>query len=126
LSHPDRSRVVIPNRRIVGEILHNYGRIRQLQVKVGVAYDADLDQACATIREVLESNSRVLKDPAPIVGVASFGESGVTIGGYPWTQVSDFGSAGDEVHRAILEAFRARGIVIPLPRHEVRMLDKAA
>src|SRR5947207_7852908 len=37
----DQSRVVIPNRRIVGEILHNYGTIRQLQLKVGVAYGAN-------------------------------------------------------------------------------------
>jgi small conductance mechanosensitive channel len=39
----DQSRVVIPNRRIVGEMLHNYGTIRQLQLKVGVAYGANLD-----------------------------------------------------------------------------------
>src|SRR5262245_2134359 len=42
LSHADLSRVVIPNRRIVGEILHNYGEIRQLQVEVRVGYDAAL------------------------------------------------------------------------------------
>src|SRR4029077_20628158 len=40
LSHTDRSRIVIPNRKIAGEILHNYGTIRQLDVTVGVAYDA--------------------------------------------------------------------------------------
>ena len=49
LSHPDLSRVVIPNRMIVGEILHNYGRIRQLNVVVGVAYDTDLSAALAVI-----------------------------------------------------------------------------
>jgi len=32
LVHPDRSRVIIPNRKIVGEILHNYGTIRQLDL----------------------------------------------------------------------------------------------
>ena len=45
LTHPDRSRVVIPNRKIVGEILHNYGKIRQVDVTVGVAYDTELNQA---------------------------------------------------------------------------------
>jgi len=34
LSHPDLSRVIIPNRKIVGEVLHNYGKIRQLDVIV--------------------------------------------------------------------------------------------
>src|SRR5438552_11938704 len=32
LLHPDRSRIVIPNRKIVGEILHNYGTVRQLDI----------------------------------------------------------------------------------------------
>src|ERR1700693_1964314 len=62
LSHADLSRVVIPNRKIVGEILHNYGQIRQVEVVVGVAYDTDLSRAVAAIREVLEGNPRVLKD----------------------------------------------------------------
>jgi small conductance mechanosensitive channel len=126
LSHADRSRVVIPNRRIVGEILHNYGQIRQLQVKVGVAYDTDLNQSFAAVREALESNPRILKDPAPVLGVASFGDAGVVIGVHPWARVPDFGPAGDEIHRAILDVFRKRGIVIPPPRREITMLEKAA
>src|SRR6185295_18985338 len=36
LVHSDRSRVVIPNLKIVGEILHNFGTIRQLNLTVGV------------------------------------------------------------------------------------------
>src|SRR5262249_50854691 len=36
LLHPDHSRVVIPNRKIVGEVLHNYGSLRQLDLTVGV------------------------------------------------------------------------------------------
>jgi len=42
LIHPDRSRVIVPNRKVVGEILHNYGKILQSEVKVGVAYESDL------------------------------------------------------------------------------------
>ncbi|HET9474958.1 MAG TPA: mechanosensitive ion channel domain-containing protein, partial [Steroidobacteraceae bacterium] len=53
LLHPDRSRVVIPNRKIVGEILHNFGNIRQVTVVVGVAYDTDLKRAFALIQETL-------------------------------------------------------------------------
>ena len=42
LLHTDLSRVVIPNRKIIGEILHNYGNIRQLDLSVGVAYGTNL------------------------------------------------------------------------------------
>jgi small conductance mechanosensitive channel len=126
LNHADLSRVVIPNRRIVGEILHNYGKIRQVQVKVSVAYDADLNRALATIAEVLQANRRVLKDPAPAIGVAALGDSAVTVGVHPWVRVPDFGAAGAEINKALVEAFRERGIPIPPPLYDVRMLSKAA
>ena len=48
LGHTDRSKVLIPNRKIVGEILHNYGKIRQVDIVVGVAYDTDLNKALST------------------------------------------------------------------------------
>ena len=57
LSHPDRSLIVIPNRKIVGEILHNYGKIRQLDVTVGVAYDTELNQALTVIQEVFRART---------------------------------------------------------------------
>ena len=52
LGHTDLSRVVIPNRKIAGEILHNYGRMRQVAVEVGVAYDTDLGAALRAVEEV--------------------------------------------------------------------------
>jgi small conductance mechanosensitive channel len=126
LAHPDLSRVIIPNRKIVGEILHNFGRIRQVQLEVRVAYDADLDRALATLRELLQSNPRVLKDPAPLTRVIQLADSFVIIGIYPWVKVPDFGPAGGEISQAVVEAFRARGIVIAPPRRDVRMLGPTA
>ena len=122
LGHPDRSRVVIPNRKIAGEILHNYGKIRQLGIEVGVAYDTDLAAAVAAVREVLQSNARVLKDPAPAISVLRLADSQVTIGVNPWVNVADFIPAISELNGAILESFRRRNIVIPMPQREVRML----
>src|SRR5262249_31770565 len=53
LMHPDHSRVIIPNRKIVGEILHNFGTIRQMHLTVDVAYRTDLDQALEIVREIV-------------------------------------------------------------------------
>ncbi|HKR36975.1 MAG TPA: mechanosensitive ion channel family protein, partial [Steroidobacteraceae bacterium] len=87
LSHPDRSRVVIPNRKIVGEILHNYGKIRQVDVTVGVAYDTDLNQALTLIQEVLRENKRVLQDVTPVIGVRQLADSSINIAIKPWVGV---------------------------------------
>jgi small conductance mechanosensitive channel len=122
LSHPDRSLVVIPNRKIAGEILHNFGQMRQLDVVVGVAYDTDLNVALAVLNEILQGNSRVMQNPAPVIQMIRLGDSGVNISVKPWVPVPDFGVAASEINKSIVEAFRSRGIVIPYPQREVRLV----
>lgn len=122
LGHIDRSRVVIPNRKIVGEILHNYGTIRQLDVAVGVAYDTDLAMLVRIIREVLGANPRVLRDPEAVVQPIQFGDYSVGIAVRPWVLVQDQVSASGEVYAALLEALRTRGVVMPVPQREVRLI----
>lgn len=123
LLHPDRSRVVIPNRKIVGEILHNFGTIRQLHLQVGVAYRTNLSEALALVREILTQNSGVLTDPAPLVGISELGDSAITISIKPWTSVVNFGRVEGELNQTIIERFRAAHIEIPFPQQEVRLLS---
>jgi small conductance mechanosensitive channel len=124
LNHPDHSHVVIPNRKIAGEILHNYGLIRQVDARVGIAYDSDVNRALASIDALLASNRRVLREPAPLVRVMALGDSSVNIAIQPWVSVDDYPLAAGEIHQAVLEAFRAQGIVIPFPQREVRLLGQ--
>jgi small conductance mechanosensitive channel len=122
LGHIDHSRVVIPNRKITGEILHNFGQMRQLDVSVGVAYDSDMAMALSLIDEVLRNNSRVLPDPAPVVRTTALGDWAVTIAVKPWVKVPDYGPATGEITRAILEVFRSRGVAMPVPQREIRVI----
>lgn len=124
LSHPDLSRVIIPNRKIAGEILHNYGQIRQLNVSVGVAYDTDLSTALSRINALLAANPKVLSEPAPLVQVATLADSSVSIGIRPWVSVQDFPTAAGDINKAVLDSFRADGIVIPFPQREIRLLGQ--
>src|SRR5256712_2859868 len=79
LAHPDRSRVVIPNRKIVGEVLHNYGTIRQLDLSVGVAYTTNIPETVAMLRDILKQNPRVLKELPPGVGVSLLADSSINL-----------------------------------------------
>jgi small conductance mechanosensitive channel len=124
LVHLDQSRVVIPNRRIVGEILHNYGTIRQLQLNVGVAYDTKLEEACGIAKQIIAANPCVLKEPAPVIGVSELADSSITLSIQPWVAVKDVVTARGELYRAILERFRASEIDIPFPQREVRLVAK--
>ena len=126
LGHLDRSKVIIPNRKIVGEILHNYGKVRQLDLKVGVSYATDIELALRVIDEILRANPRVLQEPVPVFGVQRLADFNVAISINPWVSVSDYVAAGNELNKTILETFRERNIDIPFPQREVRMLGSAA
>jgi len=123
LLNADRSRIVIPNRKIVGEVLHNYGTIRQLDLSVGVSYDTNIPSMLALVRDILSKNTRVLKELAPGLGIAALADSSITIAVKPWVAVNDYGAAAAEINQAIVERFREQGISIPYPQREIRVLN---
>jgi small conductance mechanosensitive channel len=122
LLHSDMSHVMVPNRKLVGEILHNYGQIRQLDMGVGVGYATDMTAALKIVQEILAANPRVLKDPAPFAGISALGDFSIQITVKPWVKVADYGPAQVEIYEAILNQFRANKIEIPFPQREVRLL----
>jgi small conductance mechanosensitive channel len=125
LNHPDRSRIIVPNRKVVGEILHNYGRIRQSEVRVAVAYESDLPLALGAIGDLVRANPRVLADPTPVIQVVMLADSAVQIAVKPWVAVEDYGVIAGELNVSLLEELRRRGIGIPYPQREVRLIGGA-
>jgi small conductance mechanosensitive channel len=122
LTHSDRSRVIVPNRKIVGEILHNYGQIRQSEITVGVAYDSNLAQTLQTIRDLVRANPRVLAEPTPVIQVVTLADSAVQIAVKPWVAVNDYGAVAGELNVSLVEALRRQGIGFPCPQMEVRLI----
>jgi small conductance mechanosensitive channel len=126
LYHLDHSHVVIPNRKIVGEVLQNYGKIRQLDLAVGVSYSGDLEKALRTIHAVLAQNPYVCPEPAPLVLLSVFDNSSLRIAVKPWVKVLDYVVATGAINAAIFTAFRELQIDIPFPQQEVRLLTAIA
>jgi small conductance mechanosensitive channel len=122
LAHADRSRVFVPNRKIVGEILHNFGTIRQLKVGVGVANPADVNRALEAVQQVLGRHPRVLREPTAVFGVSSVVEGGIRVNVGPWVAGADAGAVEAELYLALIEEFRAREIDMAPPR-ELRLIN---
>ena len=125
LVHVDHSHVVVPNRKIVGEILHNYGRIRQLDVSCRCrlrhrpATRPRPHRGGAAGQRARPHRARGGGPARPL------GDSSVGIAVRPWVLVEDLTAAGGEVTAAVLAAFNARGVVIPVPQREVRLIGGA-
>jgi small conductance mechanosensitive channel len=122
LLHADNSHVIVPNRKIVGEILHNYGHIRQLDLSASIGYSVDLTLALSIVNAILQQNPRVLTEPAPVVGIAALNEASIALAIKPWVKVEDFVPAQVEIYQAVIESFRDKKIEVPIPRRDIRLL----
>jgi small conductance mechanosensitive channel len=89
-----------------------------------VAYATDLDVALTIINDIVTANARVLKEPAPMIQTILLGSSGVTVAAKPWVAVADYLDAMGEINKVIVEGFRGRGIVLPFPQNEVRLIGQ--
>jgi small conductance mechanosensitive channel len=126
LHHPDRSRIVIPNRKLVGEILHNYGTMRQLNLSVTVPHGTDLSAALTTVADLVQRNARVLKDPPAVIGIGQVLDGGVKLAIAPWVRVPDVGPADSELYQALVEQFATRSISFGTVPTNVRVLNGSA
>jgi small conductance mechanosensitive channel len=125
LVHADRSRVIIPNRKIVGEILHNFGTMRQLHLTFTVPLGSNVGTALAAATDVVTRNERVLKDPAAVVGIAQITDTGVRIGVNPWVRVPDVGPAEGELYRSLTEQFQGKGLRLGLGATDIHLVNGA-
>ena len=118
---------IIPNDLLVTTTVLNNSytdkRVR-LAVRVQVAYRTDMAGALRILVEVAREHQRVLKEPEPTAQVLSLADSGVDLELGFWIEDPERGSQNvrSDVSLALLEAFRSRGIEIPYPQREVRLL----
>lgn len=124
LTDEDDVRITIPNRHIVGEILHNSQADSILELSVGISYDSDPRQAVEVITKVLTGLEGISEARSPIVGIEAFGDSSINIGIRFWAltqmRVETLYRANMAVHDALTKA----NITIPFPQREVRMLKE--
>lgn len=118
------ARVIVPNRKIVGEIIYNYTEERRVPLTVEVGYGEDPERVLQTIREILLQNGRILKTWEPEVGIVSLADAGVRITLRPWCKAQDYWHVQYEVYRAILDRFRERRIEMRHPIREVRLVGQ--
>jgi potassium efflux system protein len=124
----DRSSVIIPNSDFITGMVTNWthkNKLARIIVKIGVAYDSDVDRVRAILLELAAAHPRVLKNPPPSVFFVSFGDSALNFELRCVIDSADFMlSTRSDLHFAILQAFRREKIQIPFPQSELRIVQQ--
>ena len=126
LSNEDNELITIPNKHIVGEIIHNSQSDSILELVVGIAYDSDPQQAVSAIKDSLKGLDGLSEERDPQVGIDEFGDSSVNIAVRAWAKTEKLFETRYRCNLAIFQALEASQISIPFPQREVRMLNPQA
>ncbi|EEY46265.1 small-conductance mechanosensitive channel MscS [Vibrio mimicus] len=123
LKSPDNKMVVVPNSAVIGSAITNYSRheTRRVDMVIGVSYKSDLQKTKRVLRETLEKDPRILKDPDMTIGVLTLADSSINFVVRPWCKTSDYWAVYFDSMQAIKEALDANGIEIPFPQMDVHL-----
>jgi small conductance mechanosensitive channel len=119
----DNKKVIVPNSAVGGGAITNYSAndTRRIDFVFGIGYDDDIRQAKSILESVLAADSRVLKDPAPTIGVLELADSSVNLACRPWVNTADYWGAYFDIMEEVKTRFDAEGISIPFPQQDVHM-----
>ncbi len=124
----DNRIIIVPNSNIVGNNIVNYSKepIRRIDLVIGVGYEDDLKLVKETLEDILNSDERILKDPAPAVALAELADSSVNFNVRPWVKGEDYWAVRSALLEKIKLTFDEKGINIPYPQMDVHVDQKAA
>jgi len=122
LATPQNRKVIVPNGPLSNSNIINYSAndLIRLDMVVGVSYDDDIKKTKEVLMNVLTSNPKVLKDPAPMVAVTELADSSVNFAVRGWVKNSDYWDVHFENTEAVKLQLDAAGIEIPYP-HQVEI-----
>ncbi|MBD3234998.1 MAG: mechanosensitive ion channel [candidate division Zixibacteria bacterium] len=120
---PDNRKIVIPNRAIWGGSIVNYSAMdtRRIDLVIGIGYSSPIGKARDILMNILNSEERVLKDPAPTIEVIELADSSVNFVYRPWCKTGDYWPLRFYLMRAVKEEFDKEGIEIPFPQTDVHL-----
>lgn len=119
----DNKTVVVPNSILTGNSLTNVTARpeRQLDLKVGISYEADLKKAKELVEGLLSQEEAVLQDEEKTVFVDDLADSAVVIGVRAWVKTEQYWAVRWRVLEEIKLTFDREGIEIPYNQLTVHM-----
>ncbi|MDF7806708.1 mechanosensitive ion channel [Pontiellaceae bacterium B12219] len=125
LKSPDNKKIIVPNAQVTGGAITNVNTFgtRRLDLVAGIGYGDDIDKARQVLNDIIASDERILKDPAPTVAVVELADSSVNFVVRPWCNSADYWGLHFDLTEAIKKKFDEAGISIPFPQRDVHVYE---
>lgn len=118
---PDNKVILIPNSSVASGNITNFSKKEERRVDFvfGIGYDDDLKLAKTTLQEIIDADTRILKDPTSFIGVGELGDSSVNFTVRVWVKASDYWGVHFDTIETVKLTFDDKGISIPYPQMDI-------
>jgi small conductance mechanosensitive channel len=125
LTDEDGVKITIPNKHIVGEILHNSEECKIVEELIGISYNGNPEEAIRIIKNTLDEFQEISKDPTPRVGIQEFGDSSINIGLRYWIPTRKYFETLYSVNLAVYKQLKQANIEIPFPQRDIHVVSRS-
>ncbi len=123
LTTPDNKIVILPNGGLSGSSMVNYSALptRRVDFSFGIGYDDDIDHAKEVLQKIIDSDTRILKDPEAFVAVGELADSSVNFTVRVWVNTADYWGVYFDMQEKVKKEFDANNLSIPYPQTDVHL-----
>ena len=119
----DNREIIVPNAQIFGGTITNFSAraTRRIDLIIGIGYNDNIVKAKQIIDDILSTDERVLKEPAPVILVMDLGASSVDLAVRPWVRKEDYSTTRSDLLENIKTGLEDGGCSIPYPQQDVHL-----
>ena len=122
LTDEDDVEITIPNKHIVGEVLHNSKHDSLLELSVGIDYSENPLEVVAMLEDALGKLDIVSKARKPLIGIDAFADSSINIAVRLWTPTENLYSSKYKAYKEIYTTLDNANIKIPFPQRDIHLI----
>lgn len=119
--------IIVPNSKLIQENIVNWTlnrKITRFNIKIGVAYNSDLDKVRYIIAKCLRDHPAISSSERISVALAEFGDSSINFNGFFWADDAwNVEFIKSDLRYAIAREFKEHKITIPFPQRDLHLVS---
>ena len=123
LNTADKKLVIIPNGPLSTGPLTNFSAepTRRVDWTFGIAYGDDVEDFKRAINDFIAADDRILKTPAPFIGLSALADSSVNFTVRVWVDGPDYWGVFFDMNEKVYTKFADYNLNIPFPQMDVHV-----
>lgn len=114
----DNKKIYLPNGALSSGSVTNYSKMetRRVDFTVSVEYGTKSEDVEKALKELIDTDERILKTPEPFIALSKLADSSVDFTLRVWVNSANYWGVYFDMNRNIYETFNQKGISFPFPQ----------